>query len=147
MGSLSQTLLVMNGLFPKDSWTLAHLGTVIWQNGNEDEGRRLLQSALALRSDYTWAQFRLAQLYLGSKRWEDASFWLQEGLRTNPENHWALQQLTKCYERLNRSREAIQLMESWIQKPERTSLALHLTLACLYMVTLLFPLARLLSAR
>ena len=138
MGSLSQTLLVMNGLFPKDSWTLAHLGTVIWQNGNEDEGRRLLQSALALRSDYTWAQFRLAQLYLGSKRWEDASFWLQEGLRTNPENHWALQQLTKCYERLNRSREAIQLMESWIQKPERTSLALHLTLGMLYLNELKF---------
>ncbi|MGA0405991.1 MAG: tetratricopeptide repeat protein, partial [bacterium] len=119
MKDLSQTLLVMNDRFPKDSWTLAHLGTVIWQSGNEDEGRRLLQSALALRSDYTWAQLRLAQLYLVSKRWEDASFWLQEGLRTNPENRWALQQLAECYERLNRSREAIQLMESWVQKPER----------------------------
>ena len=132
MKDLSQTLLVMNDLFPKDSWTLAHLGTVIWQSGNEDEGRRLLQSALALRSDYTWAQLRLAQLYLVSKRWEDASFWLQEGLRTNPANRWALQQLAECYERLNRSREAIQLMESWMQNPERTSFALHQTLGMLY---------------
>ena len=99
MKDLSQTLLVMNDRFPKDSWTLAHLGTVIWQSGNEDEGRRLLQSALALRSEYTWAQLRLAQLYLVSKRWEDASFWLQEGLRTNPKNRWALQQLAECYER------------------------------------------------
>ena len=133
MKDLSQTLLVMIDRFPKDSWTLAHLGTVIWQSGNEDEGRRLLQSALALRSDYTWAQLRLAQLYLASKRWEDASFWLQEGLRTNPENRWALQQLAECYERLNRSRKAIELMESWMQKPERTSLALHQTLGMLYL--------------
>ena len=66
IGTLSQTLLVMNGLFPKDYWTLAHLGTAVWQTGNEDEGRRLLQSALALKSDYTWAQIRLAQLYLDS---------------------------------------------------------------------------------
>ena len=138
MKDLSQTLLVMNDLFPKDSWTLAHLGTVIWQSGNEDEGRRLLQSALALRSDYTWAQLRLAQLYLVSKRWEDASFWLQEGLRTNPENRWALQQLAECYERLNRSREAIQLMESWMQKPERTSFALHQILGMLYLNELEF---------
>lgn len=138
MKDLSQTLLVMNDLFPKDSWTLAHLGTVIWQSGNEDEGRRLLQSALALRSDYTWAQLRLAQLYLVSKRWEDASFWLQEGLRTNPENRWALQQLAECYERLNRSREAIQLMESWMQNPERTSFALHQTLGMLYLNELEF---------
>ena len=138
MKDLSQTLLVMNDRFPKDSWTLAHLGTVIWQSGNEDEGRRLLQSALALRSDYTWAQLRLAQLYLVSKRWEDASFWLQEGLRTNPENRWALQQLAECYERLNRSREAIQLMESWMQKPERTSFALHQTLGMLYLNELEF---------
>ena len=36
------------------------------KSGNEDEGRRLLQSALALRADYTWAQLRLAQLYLVS---------------------------------------------------------------------------------
>ena len=135
---LIQILLVMNDRFPKDSWTLAHLGTVIWQNGNEDEGRRLLQSALALRSDYTWAQLRLAQLYLVSKRWEDASFWLQEGLRTNPDNRWALQQLAECYERLNRSKEAIQLMESWMQKPERTSLALHQTLGMLYLNELEF---------
>ena len=138
MKDLSQTLLVMNDRFPKDSWTLAHLGTVIWQSGNEDEGRRLLQSALALRSDYTWAQLRLAQLYLVSKRWEDASFWLQEGLRTNPENRWALQQLAECYERLNRSREAIQLMESWMQNPERTSFALHQTLGMLYLNELEF---------
>ena len=138
MTDLSQTLLVMNDRFPKDSWTLAHLGTVIWQSGNEDEGRRLLQSALALRSDYTWAQLRLAQLYLVSKRWEDASFWLQEGLRTNPENRWALQQLAECYERLNRSREAIQLMESWMQNPERTSFALHQTLGMLYLNELEF---------
>ena len=138
MKDLSQILLVMNDRFPKDSWTLAHLGTVIWQSGNEDEGRRLLQSALALRSDYTWAQLRLAQLYLVSKRWEDASFWLQEGLRTNPENRWALQQLAECYERLNRSKEAIQLMESWMQKPERTSLALHQTLGMLYLNELEF---------
>ncbi|MEC8593300.1 MAG: tetratricopeptide repeat protein, partial [SAR324 cluster bacterium] len=135
---LSQTLMVMNDRFPEDSWTLAHLGTVIWQSGNEDEGRRLLQSALALRSDYTWAQLRLAQLYLVSKRWEDASFWLQEGLRTNPENRWALQQLAECYERLNRSKEAIHLMESWMQKPERTSLALHQTLGMLYLNELEF---------
>ena len=135
---LIQILLVMNERFPKDSWTLAHLGTVIWQNGNEDEGRRLLQSALALRSDYTWAQLRLAQLYLVSKRWEDASFWLQEGLRNNPDNRWALQQLAECYERLNRSKEAIQLMESWMQKPERASLALHQTLGMLYMNELEF---------
>jgi len=138
MKDLSQTLLVMIDRFPKDSWTLAHLGTVIWQSGNEDEGRRLLQSALALRSDYTWAQLRLAQLYLASKRWEDASFWLQEGLRTNPENRWALQQLAECYERLNRSRKAIELMESWMQKPERTSLALHQTLGMLYLNELEF---------
>ncbi|MBT6728246.1 MAG: tetratricopeptide repeat protein [Deltaproteobacteria bacterium] len=138
MKDLSQTLLVMIDHFPKDSWTLAHLGTVIWQSGNEDEGRRLLQSALALRSDYTWAQLRLAQLYLASKRWEDASFWLQEGLRTNPENRWALQQLAECYERLNRSRKAIELMESWMQKPERTSLALHQTLGMLYLNELEF---------
>ncbi len=138
MKDLSQTLLVMNDRFPKDSWTLAHLGTVIWQSGNEDEGRRLLQSALALRADYTWAQLRLAQLYLVSKRWEDASFWLQEGLRTNPENRWALQQLAECYERLNRSKEAIHLMESWMQKPERTSLALHQTLGMLYLNELEF---------
>ena len=138
MKDLSQILLVMNDRFPKDSWTLAHLGTVIWQSGNEDEGRRLLQSALALRSDYTWAQLRLAQLYLVSKRWEDASFWLREGLRTNPENLWALQQLAECYERLNRSKEAIHLMESWMQKPERTSLALHQTLGMLYLNELEF---------
>ncbi|MEC7222395.1 MAG: tetratricopeptide repeat protein, partial [SAR324 cluster bacterium] len=138
MKDLSQILLVMNDRFPKDSWTLAHLGTVIWQSGNEDEGRRLLQSALALRADYTWAQLRLAQLYLVSKRWEDASFWLQEGLRTNPENRWALQQLAECYERLNRSKEAIHLMESWMQKPERTSLALHQTLGMLYLNELEF---------
>ncbi|HCV86881.1 MAG TPA: hypothetical protein DGB85_09905, partial [Deltaproteobacteria bacterium] len=80
--SLTQTLLVMNGLFPKDYWTLAHLGTAVWQSGNEHEGRRLIQSALALKSDYTWAQLQLAQIYLDSKRWEDASFWLQEALRT-----------------------------------------------------------------
>ncbi|MEC8254473.1 MAG: tetratricopeptide repeat protein, partial [SAR324 cluster bacterium] len=138
MKDLSQILLVMNDRFPKDSWTLAHLGTVIWQSGNEDEGRRLLQSALALKSDYTWAQLRLAQLYLVSKRWEDASFWLQEGLRTNPENRWALQQLAECYERLSRSKEAIHLMESWMQKPERTSLALHQTLGMLYLNELEF---------
>ena len=138
IGTLSQTLLVMNGLFPKDYWTLAHLGTAVWQTGNEDEGRRLLQSALALKSDYTWAQLRLAQLYLDSKRWEDASFWLQEALRTNPENRWALQQLAECYERLNRSREAIRLMELWMQKPERTSLALHQTLGILYLNELEF---------
>ena len=138
MEDLSQALFVMNERFPKDSWTLAHLGTVIWQSGNEDEGRRLLQSALALRSDYTWAQLRLAQLYLVSKRWEDASFWLQEGLRTNPENRWALQQLAECYERLNRSKEAIQLMESWMQKSERTSFALHQTLGMLYLNELEF---------
>ena len=138
IGTLSQTLLVMNGLFPKDYWTLAHLGTAVWQSGNEDEGRRLLQSALALKSDYTWAQLRLAQLYLDSKRWEDASFWLQEALRTNPENRWALQQLAECYERLNRSREAIRLMELWMQKPERTSQALHQTLGILYLNELEF---------
>ena len=138
IGTLSQTLLVMNGLFPKDYWTLAHLGTAVWQSGNEDEGRRLLQSALALKSDYTWAQIRLAQLYLDSKRWEDASFWLQESLKTNPENRWALQQLAECYERLNRSREAIRLMELWMQKPERTSLALHQTLGILYLNELEF---------
>ena len=138
MKDLSQILLVMNDRFPKDSWTLAHLGTVIWQSGNEDEGRRLLQSALAFRADYTWAQLRLAQLYLVSRRWEDASFWLQEGLRTNPENRWALQQLAECYERLSRSKEAIHLMESWMQKPERTSLALHQTLGMLYLNELEF---------
>ena len=138
IGTLSQTLLVMNGLFPKDYWTLAHLGTAVWQSGNEDEGRRLLQSALALKSDYTWAQLRLAQLYLDSKRWEDASFWLQEALKTNPENRWALQQLAECYERSNRSREAIRLMELWMQKPERTSLALHQTLGILYLNELEF---------
>ncbi|MEC7216865.1 MAG: hypothetical protein VXW44_03200, partial [SAR324 cluster bacterium] len=93
---------------------------------------------MALRADYTWAQLRLAQLYLVSKRWEDASFWLQDGLRTNPENRWALQQLAECYERLNRSKEAIHLMESWMQKPERTSLALHQTLGMLYLNELEF---------
>lgn len=138
IAALSQTLLLMNDLFPKDSWTLAHLGTVIWQSGNEDEGRRLLQSALALQSNYTWAQLRLSQFYLVSKRWEDASFWLQKGLKTNPENRWALQKLSECYERLGRTKEAIQLMESWMKKPERTSLALHQTLGMLYLNELEF---------
>ena len=136
--SLRQTLLVMQERFPEDAWTLAHLGTVLWQSGAQAEGRRLLQSSLALKPNYTWAQFRLGLLYLSSKRWEDASFWLQQGLQENPDNPWALHQLANCYEQQGRTVEAIALFDSWLKSPERQTLPLYQAQARLYLNELRF---------
>jgi tetratricopeptide (TPR) repeat protein len=135
---LRQSMRVMLEQFPEDPWTLAHAGTVLWQGGEEQAGRELLEEALERRDNYRWAQLRLGLLHLSAQRWNQAIPLLRSGLQDNPENPWALRQLAAAYEQRGEGAAAIRLYEVWIEHPDKQTLALHQVLAALYLNNLRF---------
>jgi tetratricopeptide (TPR) repeat protein len=99
---LRKTLLHMLKLFPDNSWVQAHYGNWFWTQDKFVTAETHLRRALTLNSNYPWASFRLGVVYLSQEKWESALLSFEEGLKNDPENEWAIQQVGHALEMLGK---------------------------------------------
>ena len=129
---LSKTLKHMLKLFPGDSWVHAHYGNWAWAKQKYSLAEKHLQRSLELQAVYPWASFRLGVVYFSQEKWNQALGFFEDGLKHEPENVWAIQQIAFILENLDNNEEAISRYE-WLMKNSRASLLIVNRLNRLYM--------------
>jgi len=135
--SLQKTLLHMLELFPQNAWVHAHYGNWAWTQDNFPLAEKHLIHAKKLKQIYPWASFRLGVVYQTQKKWHLALSSFKEGLKYEPKNSWAIQQIGLTFEKLGKNSEAIEQYE-WLMLNTSAKVIVINRLTSLYWDELLF---------